>query len=51
MSLTATAYDTKFKRLIKGYESYILRIDYMFKNINSLVDYLPENLVAMDKLE
>lgn len=49
--MTANAYDTKFKRLITGYESYITRIDFMFKNINSLTDHLPDKLAEIDSLE
>lgn len=50
LSITANSYDNKHKKLIAGFESYIERIDQMFKNINSTTDFLPECLLQMDNL-
>lgn len=51
LSITVKHYDFKYKRLIKGFESYIERIDQMFKDINSSTDFLPESLLVVDNLD
>jgi hypothetical protein len=51
LSIIAKVYDTKHKKLISGFESYLERIDKMFKKINSTTDYLPDLLANIDNLE